>query len=53
LAKSAVLTGSVLSALVASVILARRNAIYRRIEEEDSLDGVPDAYTSEPPESDR
>jgi NhaA family Na+:H+ antiporter len=53
LAKSAVLTGSVLSALVASVILARRNAIYRRIEEDDSLDGVPDAYASEPPESDR
>ena len=53
LAKSAVLTGSVLSALVASVILARRNAIYRRIEEEDGLDGVPDAYASEPPESDR
>jgi Na+:H+ antiporter, NhaA family len=35
LAKAAVLTGSVLSALVATVILARRNAVYRRIDEED------------------
>jgi Na+:H+ antiporter, NhaA family len=36
LAKSAVLVGSVLSAVVASSILARRNVVYRRIEELDS-----------------
>jgi NhaA family Na+:H+ antiporter len=45
LAKSAVLTGSVLSALVAAVILARRNAIYRAIEEDnrdEDASGVAD-----------
>ncbi len=55
LAKSAVLTGSVLSALVASGILARRNAIYRRIEEHDhdmDANGIPDVYAGEPPERD-
>jgi NhaA family Na+:H+ antiporter len=45
-----------LSALVASLILARRNAIYRRIEEEDTrdgdADGIPDVYASDPPERD-
>ncbi|HEY9377170.1 MAG TPA: hypothetical protein VIQ02_08765 [Jiangellaceae bacterium] len=47
------LTGSVLTALVASGILARRNAICRRIEEHvRGLDanGISDVYTSEPPE---
>ena len=56
LAKSAVLIGSLLSAIVASVILARRNAVYRRIEEDDGRDsdpdGVPDVYASEPPDRD-
>jgi NhaA family Na+:H+ antiporter len=54
LAKAAVLTGSVLSALVGSLILARRNAVYRRIEDEDSRDSdddaIPDVYATEPPE---
>jgi Na+:H+ antiporter, NhaA family len=56
LAKSAVLTGSVLSALVASVILARRNAIYRGIEVEENrdgdADGIPDLHAGERPERD-
>jgi NhaA family Na+:H+ antiporter len=56
LAKAAVLTGSLLSALVAALILARRNAVYRRIEEEDTrdgdADGIPDVYASDPPERD-
>jgi len=43
LAKSAVLTGSLLSAITASAILSRRNAIYRRIEEEE---GRADALES-------
>jgi Na+:H+ antiporter, NhaA family len=42
LAKTAVLVGSVLAALVAAVLLGRRNAVYRRIEEEDSRDGEHD-----------
>jgi NhaA family Na+:H+ antiporter len=46
--KIGVLTGSVLSALVASVILRIRNAHYRRMEAEEAvdsdLDGVPDVY---------
>ncbi|MGH8776088.1 MAG: Na+/H+ antiporter NhaA [Jiangellaceae bacterium] len=48
LAKTAVLVGSLLAAVVASVLLARRNAVYRRIDEEDSRDsdhdGTPDVY---------
>jgi Na+:H+ antiporter, NhaA family len=56
LAKSAVLIGSLLSALVASVILARRNAVYRRIDEDGGRDsdhdGAPDVYASEPPDHD-
>jgi Na+:H+ antiporter, NhaA family len=42
LAKTAVLVGSVVAALVAAVLLGRRNAVYRRIEEEDSRDGEHD-----------
>jgi NhaA family Na+:H+ antiporter len=46
--KIGVLTGSVLSALVASVILRIRNAHYRRMEADEAvdsdLDGVPDVY---------
>jgi NhaA family Na+:H+ antiporter len=56
LAKSAVLIGSLLSALVASVILARRNAVYRRIDEDGGRDsdhdGAPDVNASEPPDHD-
>lgn len=46
--KIAVLAGSLLSALLAAVVLRRRNAAYRRIEEveqrDDDGDGVPDCY---------
>jgi Na+:H+ antiporter, NhaA family len=56
LAKSAVLTGSVLSAIVAAVILGRRNVVYRRIEGEESRDGAggeaSDVFASDPHEPD-
>lgn len=46
--KVGVLLGSLLSALLASIVLGRRNRIYRRIEEEETRDadqdGVPDVY---------
>jgi NhaA family Na+:H+ antiporter len=46
--KVGVLVGSLLAALLASVVLATRNAAYRRIEREETLDtdqdGVPDIY---------
>lgn len=46
--KVAVLTGSVLAAVVAGALLRTRDAAYRRIEEADRVDldadGVPDAY---------
>ncbi|MER7420631.1 Na+/H+ antiporter NhaA [Micromonospora peucetia] len=46
--KAAVLAGSVISALLATVVLVRRNAAYRRIAEADRVDadhdGVPDVY---------
>ncbi|MBQ1074291.1 Na+/H+ antiporter NhaA [Micromonospora sp. C31] len=46
--KAAVLTGSVVSALLATVVLVRRNAAYRRIAEEERVDadqdGIPDVY---------
>ncbi|MFG1882455.1 Na+/H+ antiporter NhaA [Micromonospora sp. NPDC049102] len=46
--KAAVLTGSVISAILAGVVLARRNAAYRRVAENERLDadgdGVPDVY---------
>ena len=48
-----VLTGSIVSALLASVVLVRRNAAYRRMEEEDNRDddgdGVPDVYQTTRP----
>jgi len=47
-AKLAVIVGSVLAAVLASIVLRRRNAVYRRIKEEDALDhdadGIPDAF---------
>jgi NhaA family Na+:H+ antiporter len=47
-AKAAVLTGSLCAAVVAAVILRMRNAVYRRIEAEESLDfdhdDVPDVF---------
>ncbi|MEH0974822.1 Na+/H+ antiporter NhaA [Micromonospora sp. CPCC 205546] len=46
--KVAVLTGSVISALLATVVLVRRNTAYRRIAEAERVDadrdGVPDVY---------
>ncbi|SCL45427.1 sodium/proton antiporter, NhaA family [Micromonospora citrea] len=46
--KAAVLAGSVISALLAAVVLVRRNAAYRRIAEAERVDadrdGVPDVY---------
>ncbi len=46
--KIAVLAGSLLSAALAAVVLRRRNAVYRRIEQDeqrdDDGDGVPDCY---------
>lgn len=48
LVKTAVLVGSILAALIATVLLARRNVIYRRMAEEESRDedhdGIPDVY---------
>ena len=46
--KVAVLTGSLISALLATVVLRARNRTYRRLHEEeerdDDADGVPDVY---------
>ncbi|WP_433384762.1 Na+/H+ antiporter NhaA [Micromonospora sp. KLBMP9576] len=46
--KAAVLAGSVIAALLASIVLRRRNAAYRRIAEAERVDadrdGVPDVY---------
>jgi Na+:H+ antiporter, NhaA family len=46
--KVGVLTGTLLSALLAAVLLRLRNRRYRRIEEEESVDddhdGIPDVY---------
>ncbi len=51
--KVGVLVGSVLAALLASVILVARNRVYRKIREEDErdddADGVPDVYQPLPP----
>ncbi|WP_229796134.1 Na+/H+ antiporter NhaA, partial [Saccharothrix coeruleofusca] len=47
-AKIGILLGSLLSALVATVILRARNRVYRRIHEEETRDadhdGVPDVH---------
>lgn len=48
LAKTAVLVGSAIAAILAAVILGLRNGVYRRLWEEDNrdndLDGIPDVY---------
>lgn len=51
--KAAVLIGSLASAALAAVLLRRRNAIYRRLYEEENLDadadGIPDIYQRDTP----
>ncbi|MEU9284828.1 Na+/H+ antiporter NhaA [Streptomyces sp. NPDC048275] len=46
--KAAVLVGSLASALLAAVLLRRRNRLYRRLYEEETVDadadGIPDIY---------
>ncbi|MEW2384237.1 Na+/H+ antiporter NhaA [Micromonospora sp. NPDC047707] len=46
--KAAVLSGSLISALLATAVLVRRNAAYRRIAEAEQVDsdrdGIPDVY---------
>nr|WP_307804506.1 Na+/H+ antiporter NhaA [Micromonospora echinofusca] len=50
--KAAVLAGSLASAVLASIVLVRRNSVYRRIHEretrDDDQDGVPDVYQRRP-----
>ncbi|MEU3843144.1 Na+/H+ antiporter NhaA [Streptomyces sp. NPDC028635] len=52
--KAAVLTGSVIAAIAATVLLKIRNARYRRLveveERDDDLDGIPDIYEEDDPE---
>ncbi|TQK97492.1 sodium/proton antiporter (NhaA family) [Streptomyces puniciscabiei] len=51
--KAAVLTGSLLAALCATVLLKIRNAKYRRLceeeERDEDLDGIPDVYEQDDP----
>jgi NhaA family Na+:H+ antiporter len=51
--KVAVLTGSVVAAVLASVVLRLRNGAYRRIHEAESVDadrdGIPDVYERDAP----
>ena len=51
--KAAVLTGSLIAALAATVLLKIRNARYRRLceaeERDDDLDGIPDIYEEDDP----
>ncbi|MFI8186262.1 Na+/H+ antiporter NhaA [Actinacidiphila glaucinigra] len=51
--KAAVLVGSLIAATVASLLLRRRNTIYRRLCEEENLDqdadGIPDIYQRSSP----
>ncbi len=51
--KAAVLTGSLIAAVLATVLLKVRNAKYRRLTEEEErdedLDGVPDVYEQDDP----
>ncbi|WP_328770713.1 Na+/H+ antiporter NhaA [Streptomyces sp. NBC_00286] len=52
--KAAVLTGSLIAAVVASVLLKIRNAKYRKLceaeELDEDLDGIPDIYEQDNPE---
>ncbi|MCX5247878.1 Na+/H+ antiporter NhaA [Streptomyces sp. NBC_00201] len=52
-AKAAVLTGSLLAATLATVLLKVRNAKYRRLceaeERDEDLDGIPDIYEQDDP----
>ncbi|MFF1543824.1 Na+/H+ antiporter NhaA [Streptomyces sp. NPDC058291] len=52
-AKAAVLLGSVIAALLATVLLKLRNAAYRRMceteERDEDLDGIPDVYEQDDP----
>lgn len=54
-AKAAVLTGSLIAALLATVILRLRNRVYRRIHESETTglgqDGVPRVYEVDRPEA--
>jgi NhaA family Na+:H+ antiporter len=51
--KIGVLLGSLLSALLAAVVLRIRNGVYRRLQAEEErdtdADGIPDVYDSPPP----
>lgn len=51
--KAAVLIGSLIAAAVASLLVRRRNGIYRRLYEEEmrdeDADGIPDIYQQAPP----
>ncbi|OIJ96687.1 Na+/H+ antiporter NhaA [Streptomyces sp. MUSC 14] len=51
--KAAVLTGSLIAAVCATVLLKIRNAKYRRLcaeeERDDDLDGIPDVYEQDDP----
>ena len=51
--KVAVITGSLLAAALATVVLRIRNAVYRRIEEAETVDedadGIPDIYEQHDP----
>jgi NhaA family Na+:H+ antiporter len=51
--KAAVLTGSLIAAVCATVLLKIRNAEYRRLcaeeERDDDLDGIPDVYEQDDP----
>ncbi|MFB7600082.1 Na+/H+ antiporter NhaA [Streptomyces sp. NPDC056160] len=51
--KAAVLTGSVVAAALATVLLKIRNARYRKLceaeERDDDLDGIPDVYEEDDP----
>ncbi|NNJ05882.1 Na+/H+ antiporter NhaA [Streptomyces sp. PKU-MA01144] len=46
--KAAVLLGSLIAAVLAAVLIKRRNAVYRRLYEEENIDedadGIPDIY---------
>ncbi|MEU6774213.1 Na+/H+ antiporter NhaA [Streptomyces sp. NPDC046759] len=51
--KAAVLTGSLIAAVCATVLLKMRNAKYRRLceeeERDEDLDGIPDVYEQDDP----